>query len=331
MFDIWVPHLHGACMAVLSKVKLLELPTMAAAIDRMGITIIATTTALLNLASTTYPRAFAQSGTCFNGGETANVAALETILTQGPPQQLINAYGPAECCIFCLAHKVTLDNVSVGTVSIGKPIGKTAAHISDEDGTPVPDGEEGELWIGGADVSPGYVDQPGKNKACFIVVEEVENIDRFYRTGDGVRRRIADSQLGYLGCQDHQVQVRGYRIKLEAVEAAMLRTGQFSEAATFKVEAGEGAGSILAAFAVSVSSKPHAILKAAESLKEVLPKYMAPQNELIPQMHLNSHAKVDRKHLSQLHRKRWPNQTTLNAYTHTSTNTGTTQERLAIL
>ncbi|CAI7659104.1 unnamed protein product [Penicillium bialowiezense] len=327
LFDIWVPLLSGARIAVLSKATLLNLSAMADAIDQMGINIMATTTALLNLAATTYPRAFAQLKTCFIGGEAANVTALQTILTQGPPLQLINAYGPTECCIFCLAHKVTLDDTSSGSVSIGKPVGKTVARICGEDGSVVADGEEGELWIAGAGVSSGYVDQPAKNAACFVTLGEEKKVQRFYRTGDRVRRRINDGQIDYVGRQDHQVKVRGYRIELEAVEVAMLRTGQFSEVAALKVEAGEGAGSVLVAFAVPVSSKPQAILNATKSLKQALPAYMVPQIELIPQLPLNSHAKVDRKHLSQLYRKRWTDHTAPSAHE----STGTTQDRLASL
>ncbi|CAG8080288.1 unnamed protein product [Penicillium olsonii] len=328
LFDIWVPLLRGARIAVLSKAILLNLPAMAAAIDQMGITIMATTTALLNLAATTYPRAFAQLKTCFIGGEAANVAALETILTQGPPRQLINAYGPTECCIFCLAHKVTLDDTSSGVISIGKPVGRTVARICDEVGKSVPDGEEGELWIAGAGVSPGYVGQTEKNAACFVSLAEDEKTQRFYRTGDRVRRRIGDGQIDYLGRQDHQVKVRGYRIELEAVEAAMLKTRQFSEVAALKVEAGEGAGSVLVAFAVPTSSQPKAVVSATKSLKATLPSYMVPQIEVISQLPLNGHGKVDRKTLSQLYRKRWVDQTASNTH-NGHAQKGTIEERLA--
>lgn len=327
LFDIWVPLLRGARIAVLSKATLLDLPAMATAIDHMGISIMATTTALLNLAATTYPRAFAQLKTCFIGGEAANVAALETILSQGPPHQLINAYGPTECCIFCLAHKVTLDDTSSGVISIGKPVGKTVVRICDENGSSVPDGEEGELWIAGAGVSPGYVDQPKKNATCFVTLGEGEEVQRFYRTGDRVRRRISNNQIDYLGRQDHQVKVRGYRIELEAVEAAILKTRQFSEVAALKVEAGEGAGSVLVAFAVSASSNHQAVAEATKSLKATLPAYMIPQIELVSQLPLNSHGKVDRKNLSQLYRKRWADHATPNSH-KSNAQAGTTQQRL---
>lgn len=327
LFDIWVPLLRGARIAVLSKVILLDLPAMAAAIKENDITIMATTTALLNLAASTYPRAFSQLKICFIGGEAANVAAIEKIMQQGPPQNLINAYGPTECCIFCLAHKVTPEDVQRGSVSIGKPIGRTIARICDETGAPVSDGEEGELWIGGAGVSPGYVNRPEKNESAFVYLPNEKKAQRFYRTGDRVKRR-PDGQIDYVGRQDHQVKVRGYRIELEAVETAMLQTGQFSEAVALKVEAGGDAGSILVAFAVATSTKPRAMVSAIDSLKNMLPDYMVPQIELISKMPLNSHAKIDRKYLVNLYRERWASSNTLSAK---QTNTGSTQQQLASL
>ncbi|KAK6831682.1 AMP-binding enzyme [Aspergillus parasiticus SU-1] len=309
LFDIWAPLLRGACIVVVSKVTLLDLETLAAYIDRQGITVMATTTAILNLAASVYPRAFEKLRLCFIGGEAANISAIETIFQAGPPTQLINAYGPTECCIFCLAHRVTIADVQAGVVSIGKPIGRTLAYICDEAGRPVPDGHEGELLIGGAGVSPGYINQPDKNRASFVAIEG-SDCQRFYRTGDIVRRRVSDGQIDYVGRRDHQVKVRGFRIELEAVESAIMKTGQFSEAVALKVEAGsEGAGSILVAFAVALSgTKPHAVLSAVDMLKAVLPDYMVPKIELISKMPVNSHAKVDRKYLEQLFRNRWAEQ-----------------------
>lgn len=324
LFDIWVPLLRGARIAVLSKAVLLDLPAMAAAISQKGISVMATTTALLNLAASTYPRAFAQLKICFIGGEAANVAAIETILRHGPPQNLINAYGPTECCIFCLAHRIVPEDLKGGAVSIGKPIGRTIARICDESGALVKDGEEGELWIGGAGVSPGYVNDPEKNERAFASFRTEGEDQRFYRTGDRVKRR-PDGQTDYVGRQDHQVKVCGYRVELEAVEAALLRTEQFSEAVALKVEANGGAGSLLVAFAVPISANPHAVIHAIDSLKTMLPDYMIPQIELIPKMPLNSHAKIDRKHLALLYRERWTK------VEHQSLNfvTSNTQRRLA--
>lgn len=313
LFDIWAPLLRGARIVVLSKSDLLDLPVMAGHIERMGITVMATTTALFNLAASIYPRAFAKLRICFIGGETANVTAIKTIFEEGPPDMLINAYGPTECCIFCLAHHVTQKDVQSGSVSIGMPIGRTVAYIADELGKKC---EEGELWIGGAGVSPGYINQEEKSARSFTTVEEFTTssgeLMRFYRTGDIVRRR-PDGQIEYIGRRDNQVKVRGFRIELEAVEKGLLQTGQVSEAVAMKIEAPqEGAGSIIVAYATpSDLVSPPDVATVLDMVKDVLPDYMVPYLELIPKMPLNSHAKVDRKHLTQLFCQRWQNQTSL--------------------
>lgn len=118
----------------------------------------------------TCPRAFAKLKACFIGGEAANPTAIETFLTQGPARQLVNAYGPKEYFIFSLAHQVRRGDIKLGTVSIGKPFGRKIIHNCDEASEPVPYGTEGELWIGGACVSPGYASQPEKNAASLVTL-----------------------------------------------------------------------------------------------------------------------------------------------------------------
>ncbi|KAM4055762.1 AMP-binding enzyme [Hirsutella rhossiliensis] len=307
LFDLWAPLLRGARIAVLSKAVLLDLPVMASEIERLGITVMATTTALLNLAAFTHPQVFAKLRICFIGGEAANLAALKIILEEGPPEMLINAYGPTECCIFCLAHRITPKDIRDGSVSIGKPVGDAIAYIADDTGRP---SDEGELWIGGPGVSPGYVNQPDKNAVAFTTSPDLTTIEgkpvRLYRTGDIVQRR-PDGQVDYIGRRDHQVKVRGFRIELGAVESALLVTRLFAEAVAMKIEIPEmGAGSILVAYAVPIDlSKPPATDEAMQSIKAILPDYMVPQLEVISQMPLNNHAKIDRKRLAELFSQRW--------------------------
>ncbi|OGM45784.1 hypothetical protein ABOM_005473 [Aspergillus bombycis] len=310
LFDIWAPLLRGARIAVLSTPVLLDLTLMTKHIDLLGITVMATTTALLNLAASTFPRAFSKLRLCFIGGEAANAAAIQTIFNEGPPAMLINAYGPTECCIFCLAHQITPKDLRAGSVSIGKPIGQTIAYIADEAGK---ESDEGELWIGGAGVSPGYVDQPEKNAESFIIVDNTDTPSngpvRLYRTGDLVRRR-QDGQIDYIGRRDHQVKIRGFRVELGAIQSSLLRTGHFSEVAAMKVELPQaGAGSLLAAYATPAdpNSPPETAL-VLKDLRNVLPDYMIPQLEVIPKMPLNSHCKVDRRYLAALFCQRWTDQ-----------------------
>lgn len=199
--------------------------------------------------------------------------------------------------------------MQAGSVSIGVPIGRTIAYIADDAGQA---SDEGELWVGGAGVSQGYFNQPEKNSASFTTVDSLVTASgdpvRMYRTGDIVQRR-PDGQIDYVGRRDHQVKIRGFRIELGVVEAALLKTGQFSEVVAMKIDVPqEGAGSVLVAYAVSVNvCDLSEIGKALETLKLILPYYMIPQLELISKMPLNNHAKVDRKKLTKLYCQRWEN------------------------
>jgi amino acid adenylation domain-containing protein/thioester reductase-like protein len=309
LFDIWVPLIQGASIAVLSKAVLLDLPALAAAIDRFGITAMTITTPLVNLAATTCPRALAPLRVVLMGGEAVNVAAMKTILRAGPPENLINAYGPTECCMYCLAHKITMQDIEAGMVSIGQPIGHNVCCVCDDMGRPVLDGEEGELLVGGPGVSPGYFNEPEKNAACFVevagLVDPTGTPYRMYRTGDIVRRR-ADGQHDFLGRRDDQVKVRGFRIELGAIDAALMKTGHFSDGVSLPVESKEdGAGSTLVAFVVlHPTSRPSAVADARDALKATLPDYMVPHIEVVQKIPLNSHAKVDRKQLMGIYHQR---------------------------
>lgn len=309
LFDIWASLLRGGRIAILSKAVILDPYLTARDIDRFGITVMATTTAVFNLAAFTHPQAFAKLRICFIGGEAANLAAIGIILDMGPPEMLFNAYGPTECCIYCLVHRITPEDVQNGSISIGMPIGRTVAYIANDADQ---SDDEGELWIGGPGVSPGYINQLDKNIDAFTTMAGITNVEgdpvRFYRTGDIVRRR-PDGQIDYIGRLDHQVKIRGYRIELDAVEAALLKTGLLCQAVAMKVEVPQhGAGSILVAYGVPADlSHPPATSEALIPVKAILPDYMVPQLELISQMPINNHGKIDRKRLGELFVQRWQN------------------------
>ncbi|GFF79893.1 hypothetical protein IFM61392_10262 [Aspergillus lentulus] len=310
LFDIWAALVRGAAIGVLSKPTILDIPAMAAAIRQLGITIMAITAPLVNLAAATCPTTFQPLRVVLMGGEAVNLRAMEAILTAGPPEHLMNAYGPTECCVYCLTHEITKDDVEAGKVSIGKPIGRNVCCVCDEEGRRVPDGEEGELLVGGPGVSPGYVNQSDKSTKTFIYVAGMADPRtgepyRMYRTGDMVRLR-RDGQHDFLGRQDHQVKVRGYRVELAAVDAALMKTGHFSEGLAMRIDSKEdGAGATLVAFvALQANARHNAVAVATKKLRATLPEYMVPHIEVIPEMPLNAHAKVDRRKLEEMYHQR---------------------------
>ncbi|KAJ0423119.1 hypothetical protein BJY00DRAFT_299742 [Aspergillus carlsbadensis] len=310
LFDIWGALLLGAAIGVLSKPTLLDSAALAAAIRRLNITITAITAPLVNLAATTHPDTFQPLRVVLMGGEAVNLRAMEAILSAGPPTHMMNAYGPTECCVYCLTHEITIKDVRAGKVSIGETIGRNVCAVCDEEGNPVKPGEEGELLVGGPGVSPGYVDQPEKNVKTFVAVPGMVDPEtklpyRMYRTGDLVRRR-PDGQHDFLGRRDEQVKIRGFRVELGAVRSVLMGTGHFAEVFAMAMNSkAAGAGSTLVAFVVlRADAVPDAVADAVEVAKATLPDYMVPHIEVVAEMSLNAHAKIDRKKLESIYNQR---------------------------
>ncbi|OJD22855.1 hypothetical protein ACJ73_05798 [Blastomyces percursus] len=314
LVDVWAPLLRGARIVLVSKSILLDPFALADTVERFQVTIMATTSAVLNLAAVVHPFAFSRLKMCMIGGEVAQPSAVKAILENGPPGQLINAYGPTECCAFAVAHRVTLDDTKEGSISIGKPIGATSAFILDESLCPVKDGEVGELYLGGPGVSRGYVNNPQKNSESFLEINGLIQSGTskvVYRTGDFVKRSQS-GQIFFVGRRDNQVKIRGFRIELEAVETALLKTDRFSDAAAFKVDtSGHGTGGMLVAYVVPSFHSTDTLVGVADRLKIMLPEYMIPRIELIDKLPLNSHDKIDRKKLVTMYLKRAQSQAAL--------------------
>jgi natural product biosynthesis luciferase-like monooxygenase protein len=129
---------------------------------------------------------------------------------------VLNMYGPTETTIWSSVEATTGAD---GVVNIGQPIANTSLYVLDDAQAPVPDGQEGELWIGGEGVTHGYFQRPDLTEDRFRP-DPFAGAGRMYRTGDLVRRR-QDGKLDYLGRADFQVKLRGHRIELGEIETTL--------------------------------------------------------------------------------------------------------------
>lgn len=132
-----------------------------------------------------------------------------------PSYQFINIYGPTECTIGSSFYEVKKD---FDNKSIGSPITNYQLYVVDHTLHMVPQGVAGELCVGGAGVSRGYLNRPDLTSEKFIEL----NGNRIYRTGDLVRWS-EEGKLEYLGRIDNQVKLRGLRIELGEIECVMSR------------------------------------------------------------------------------------------------------------
>lgn len=141
--------------------------------------------------------------------------------TAGLTFALINGYGPTENTVFSTWSEVLPEDGSKQAPLIGRPLANTTAYVLDENLRPVPVGEAGELYVGGAQVARGYLGQPELTRQKFVPDPfSTAPGARMYRTGDWTRW-LPTGEIDFIGRKDGQIQIRGRRVELGEIEAAI--------------------------------------------------------------------------------------------------------------
>lgn len=203
-----------------------------------------------------------------------------------------NVYGPTEATIFCLTYNCTSPIKSYNEmVCIGRPMKNVEAIVVNENHLPVAQGEKGELCVTGAQVTPGYLNNPEKNAEAFFEY----NNTRYYRTGDVVYQD-AEGDYMYCGRADYQVKVKGgFRVELNEIEAHARNHTQISGVVAVAMANNIGIAQIY----LYVEAYNGDTMQLAEYLKTQMPDYMLPEQIInIPTFPLNDNGKVDRKKLT---------------------------------
>jgi nonribosomal peptide synthetase protein BlmX len=235
-----------------------------------------------------------------------HLASLDTVIVAGetlpeplarrhfatlPKAVLVNEYGPTEGTVWASYHRMT----APGPVSIGRPVPGVVLYLLDERRRLVPRGSAGELYIGGALVARGYFGRPEATASSFVADLYAGIQDaRMYRTGD-LARWAPDGTLEFLGRRDHQIKIRGHRIELGAVEAALCAVPGTGDAVVLPDES-------LTALTAFVLAQPGTTAAAVRTqLAERLPDVMVPATiHLLDEFPLTANGKVDRARLAAL-------------------------------
>lgn len=201
--------------------------------------------------------------------------------------RVFNAYGPTEATIIASEKEV-----SAGEESMGKPVEGTLARVVGTNGALAPFGVAGELFVGGVNLARGYQNLPEENRRCFLERDG----RRFYRTGDLVRWNAA-GELEYLGRLDSQVKLRGLRIELSEVEAALCSMPGIQSGCVLLKNLGSQAA--LVGYYTSLQKiHPNAV---KDWVSQKLPYYMTPSLLVrLEEMPLTRSGKIDRTALEKL-------------------------------
>ncbi|NLG49703.1 MAG: amino acid adenylation domain-containing protein, partial [Chloroflexi bacterium] len=232
------------------------------------------------------------------GGEKAQRESL--IAWQQLPGRAVpwlNTYGPTEATVIATLYDVRLEQWDADReLPIGRPIANMRVYILDDRLQPVPVGVPGELYIGGVGVARGYLHRPDLTAERFVPDPfSGEAGARLYRTGDRARY-LADGNIEFLGRLDDQVKVRGFRVELGEIEAALREQPGIKDAVVLAREDTPGQPRLVAYLVPK--GQPPAISELREQLGHKLPEYMIPSAYVfLEAFPLTPNAKVDRKAL----------------------------------
>lgn len=212
----------------------------------------------------------------------------------GLPFSVINSYGPTENTVDATWSVVAPEGRSTRP-PIGRPIANVRAYVLGPDSHPVPDGQPGELHLGGMQVARGYLHQPERTRERFLPDPWSDQPGaRMYRTGDQVRWN-EDGELEFLGRLDDQVQIRGQRVELGEIEAVLLSHPKVREACCLPVLDDTGVRGIEAHVAADDPGEAGIESFLRPFLGELLPAWMVPsrfhRHDRLP---TNAQGKVDR-------------------------------------
>ncbi|MFD9959505.1 non-ribosomal peptide synthase/polyketide synthase [Amycolatopsis sp. NPDC058986] len=212
-------------------------------------------------------------------------ADLATWFTEVFDAELHNLYGPTEASVDVTAYRATAPFTG-STVPIGRPVWNTRTYVLDAALRQVPPGVAGELYLAGVQLAHGYLARPGITAERFVADPFGAQGERMYRTGD-LARWSGDGVLEFLDRVDHQVKLRGFRVELGEVEAALTSAAAVTAAVVVAKD------DRLVAYVIAESTVDTEELRSAVSAS--LPEHMVPSTILVlGELPLTPNGKLDR-------------------------------------
>lgn len=245
-------------------------------------------------------------------GTGGDICSAELVARWSQGRKFFNIYGPTEATITTTVARCHADGQKP---TIGRPTANVQTYILDDLQRPIPIGETGELYIGGAGLARGYLNRPELTAQKFVEVDmsqwrttsdvatnlpQFNNRQRLYKTGDSARW-LPDGSIEFLGRLDNQIKLRGIRIELGEIEAALIEHTQIQEAAVTLWESDTGEKRLIAYLVqndTDLTQTQEGVLQLRTFLSKTLPDHMIPAQFIaLEALPLTVNDKVDRKAL----------------------------------
>lgn len=256
ILDLFVPLLRGGRVAIVPKNVALAPPAFASFLVEHRVTVVNTTTALVNHTAAQRPAAFGPLRALLFGGERVSMPAVRAILRAAPPGHLLNVYGPTEATVFATVVDYTA-TPDAPAATIGRSIQGGGVTIGSTGRLPrLPIGAVGEIVLHGPKIALGYLGQPPFPY-------------QVYPTGDLGAWASPEGDIAFLGRRDRQVKLLGHRIELGEVERVLVAAGAAEACVVL-----DQSRSTLVAFVTAVA--PDATSALCERAAVHLPSVMLP-------------------------------------------------------
>lgn len=292
VLELFLPLLVGASVVVASRTEAADGQELANLLQRYRVTVMQATPSTWRMLIGAGWQGDRHFKVLCGGEAFPQDLAADLLMRAG---DVWNMYGPTETTVWSTCYRI--EN-AIAPILIGKPIGNTQCYVVNSALQLQPIGVAGELYIGGAGVTAGYLGRDDLTSERFVQdVFQPQNLDaKLYRTGDMVRLGV-DGNLDYLNRTDNQVKVRGFRIELGEIEQTLLKLDAIASCVVGVSEYGEGDKRLVG----YVQFHPGQHLTSSEVrryLRVQLPEYMVLQHlvelDTIP---LTANGKIDRKAL----------------------------------
>jgi amino acid adenylation domain-containing protein len=231
-------------------------------------------------------------------GEPLDVATVRRFLDLRPEPrpEIVNMYGITETTVHATRKTIRERDLRPGPTPIGRPLPHLEILLVDDDLTEVPDGEVGEILVGGAGVARGYLGRPELTAERFVTLPRSSG--RWYRSGDLARRR-PDGELEFHGRADAQLKLRGYRIEPGEIEETARRLPGVADAVAVVADPGETGEPVLVLYCRPESHGRVDGSAVRAALARALPHYLVPAAIVaVERFPLTPSGKTDRRALA---------------------------------